>query len=112
MPSTAIKIKERERDVQASICDYLALKGYLFWRNNNTPIFDTHRGIFRAMPKYGMKGLPDINLIKDGKFIGLEVKRKGGVPSEHQMEFMRKCIAAGADYFVVHSIEEVQKIGL
>ena len=62
----------KETDIQKAICDYLALKGYFFWRSNNTPIFDAKRGRMRAMPKYAMKGLPDICLISAaGEFIGM-----------------------------------------
>ena len=31
-----------EKDIQAAICDHLALKGVFFWRSN-TPIFDPMR---------------------------------------------------------------------
>ena len=64
------------------------------------------------MPKYTMKGLPDIIVVKDGKFIGLEVKTDTGRLSTDQVEFGRAAKNAGARYEVVRSIEDVQKLGL
>ncbi|MDE2021286.1 MAG: hypothetical protein KGJ13_13205, partial [Patescibacteria group bacterium] len=77
----------RESDIQASICAYLALKKHLFWRSNNVPVFDSTRDSFRALPKYTMRGLPDITVIKDGWYIGLEVKRAHTQPSPAQKDF-------------------------
>ena len=105
-------MKETESQIVSAICDYLALRKLLFWRNNNTPIFDPTRQVFRAMPKHTMKGLPDIIVIKDGKFIGLEVKTDTGRLSADQVEFGRRAKDAGARYEVVRSIEDVQRLGL
>lgn len=103
---------EKESDIVRAACDYLAAKGYLFWRNNNVPIFDPVRKIFRAMPKYTMKGLPDIIVIKDGFFIGLEGKRKGKKQSPEQKEFERRCKEEGGEYYVFNSIEDLIEVGL
>lgn len=104
-----------EKEIQLAICDYLALRKVFFWRQNTIPPVD-HKGngkmVFRPMPKYSLKGVPDIIVIKDGKFWGLEVKRPKGKPSEHQMAFMKNCILNGGEYHIVTSIEDVQKLGL
>ena len=44
----------------------------------NVPVF--HEGRFRAMPRYSMKGIPDITLIHptSGRFTGIEVKKGTG----------------------------------
>lgn len=107
-------MKSTESQIQTAICDYLALKKHFFWRANNTPIFQMDNGKprFRAMPKYSMRGVPDIILIKDGQFIGIEVKQPKAKQSEGQIEFQKKCYTAGGKYYVVTSIEEVQKLGL
>jgi hypothetical protein len=105
-----------ETDIQRAICDYLALKQnqgeLIFWRNNNTAVYDPKRHTFRAMPKYTPKGLPDIEVIKDGWWIGLEVKRKGTYQSPGQKEFQALCESAGAEYHVVRSVDDLQVIGL
>lgn len=69
--------------------------------------------IFRSLPKYAMRGVPDIILIKEGgTFVGLEVKSEKGKQSEDQFKFAKNCILKGAEYYVVRSIDDVQKIGL
>lgn len=105
---------EKESDIQAGICDYLALRGHLFWRQNTTPIYDRTRGTFRAMPSHSMTGLPDIFLVQFGTGIlwGLEVKRPKGKQSESQELFMMRLRNSGGRYDVVHSIAEVQALGL
>jgi hypothetical protein len=105
----------KEADIQNSICDYLALKKHFFWRQNNTPTSEIRNGkrIFRKMPKYAIKGVPDIILIGEvGQFIGLEVKQKGKYLSKEQKEFKEKLEKSGGEYYLVRSIEDVQEIGL
>jgi hypothetical protein len=102
----------KETEVQAAICDYLALKGYLFSRTNNAPIYDTGRKAFRALPKYTRKGWPDICLIKGGKFYGIEVKSEVGRLSPEQEELGRDIIENGGMYVVARSIDDVQAAGL
>lgn len=106
-------VKEKESDIQTTICEYLALRGYFFWRSNNVPAFDVKRAVFRAFPKFAIKGLPDIQIVSKGGFCTfLEVKRKGGYQSPEQKEFQKKCEKVGARYFVVRSVDEVIKLGL
>ena len=69
------------------MCDYLALKDHLFFRNNNVAIFDPTRQAFRASPKYTMKELPDIVVVKDGRYIGVEAKVGKAVLSSHWEAF-------------------------
>lgn len=103
---------EKETSIQSAICEYLARRKHMFWRSNNMPRFDMKRKIFFKMPSYGLKGVPDIIVIHDGYFIGLEVKRKGTKQSTDQKEFERRCKEAGGEYRVVRSIDDVQEIGL
>lgn len=106
--------KPLEKEIQAAILDYLAWnskqKDYMFWRQNTGGIWDKDH--FRAMPKYSMKGVPDICVIKDGFFIGLEVKRKGGKQSDDQKIFENEVKAKGAEYYIISGIEDVKNIGL
>lgn len=104
-----------EKDIQRTICEYLFnLKHYFGWRQNTAPTIQKSgdKWAFRRMPPYTVKGTPDICLIKDGRFIGLEVKRPGGKQSDDQKQFELNCKKAGADYFVVTSIEDVIALGL
>ncbi len=102
-----------EKEIQASICAYLFdIKHYFGGRMNTQPIFNRAAGAYRAMPKYSLNGFPDIFLLKDGTFIGLEVKRPGGKQSDVQVAFEHNCLKNGIKYYVVTSIEDVQKLGL
>jgi len=98
--------------IQTAICEYLALKKYFFFRNNNTPTYDSVRKAYRAMGKFTMKGLPDIIVVKNGSFIGLEVKQKGGKLSSSQKEVCVALRANKAVYEVVTSVDDVIKLGL
>src|SRR3990167_6889831 len=101
--------KQKESDLVRAICDYLSLRGYFFWRNNNTPIFDPVGKKFRAMPKYAMRGLPDIIVILNGGVVVFfEVKTSKGIISEHQKAFQDKCKLIGAKYYIIRSIDELQ----
>jgi VRR-NUC domain len=102
----------KETEIQAAICDYLALKGYLFSRTNNAPIYDTARKAFRKLPKYTRKGWPDICLITGGKFYGIEVKTDIGRLSPEQKELGSEIISNGGMYVVARSIDDVQTAGL
>ncbi len=105
-----IKQKILEKEIQLSILDYLAYRNVFMWRQNTQPVFD--KGHFRSMPKYSRNGVPDIIVVKDGQFIGLEVKRPKGKQSEAQIEFQRDLEKAGGKYYVVTSIDDVKSIGL
>jgi hypothetical protein len=48
-----------EGQSQAAILDYLAARRVFAIRINNTPTYDTARGIFRKMPKHTPKGVAD-----------------------------------------------------
>jgi hypothetical protein len=59
-----------------------------------------------------MKGVPDIIVLKDGKFIGIEAKAGSGRLSPDQAEFGRLCIKNGGEYVVARSIDDIQAVGL
>jgi len=101
-----------ESDIQLAICDYLALKNYFFWRSNSVGIFDPTKKIHRKPQKYHRNGVPDIILIRYGRFIGLEVKTKKGRQSDNQKEFEKDCKANGADYHIVCSVDDVIELGI
>ena len=107
-------MEERESEIVTSICDYLELRKVFFWRQNVSPTVNKSADgwSFRRMPKHALKGVPDIIILKAGQFIGLEVKREKGKLSLDQVAFRLRAEAAGAQYFVVRSIDDVQKIGL
>ena len=104
-----------EKDIQNAVCEYLSYKRHFFWRQNNTPISEIRNGqrVFRAMPKYAMKGIPDIQVITDGGFsVFLEIKQPKGKLSEHQIAFRDKCKEMGAEYHVITDVSQLKEIGL
>lgn len=101
-----------ENNIQKAVCDYLALRKYFFWRSNNMPVYDSTRKQYRAMPVYSMKGVPDIILIKDGFFIGIEIKVKGKYLSKDQKKFKELCKENGAEYYTIRSIDDLIEVGL
>lgn len=105
-------MEPKEKEIQLAICEYLTARGVFFWRQNTAPIFDTKANRYRPMPKYSMTGVPDIIVIRDGIFVGIEVKRLEGKLSDSQKAFKEKCLESGAEYHVVSSIDDVEKIGL
>jgi len=109
MKSKVQKSVVSESSIQTAICDYLSYKRYFFWRQNTGGMFRDNRWF--AMPKYSKKGIPDILLVKDGLFIGLEVKRPKGRQSDHQKAFEQECKKAGGQYYIITSVEDVQKLG-
>ena len=98
-----------EKEIQREICDWLAGHKYFFWRQNSTPIFDPRKNVFRAMPKYTPRGLPDIIILYRARFIGLEVKSKGYWKYTDDQQAMKEKIRDnGGFYEVVISLEEAQ----
>lgn len=109
MKSKVQKSVVSESSIQTAICDYLSYKRYFFWRQNTGGMY--REGRWFSQPKYSKNGVPDIILVKDGKFVGLEVKRPKGKQSAHQLAFETDCKKAGGEYYIITSVEEVQKLG-
>ena len=98
----------KENDVLQSICEYLWYNKIFFWRNNNTPTYDAKRGLYRKMPKWSKKGVPDIIGIYKGKMLAIEVKKNGTYPSKEQKEIIKEINENGGVAFVARSIEDVK----
>jgi hypothetical protein len=98
----------KEADIQAAILDYLRLKGRFFFRCNSGA-FKTQHGSFI---RFGTPGAPDLIGCVDGKFVGLEVKTEKGNMSEAQKTLAASLRAAGGQYHVVRSIDDLISLGL
>jgi len=109
MEKNLLKQNTAERDIQMSICEYLAVKRFFFWRQNVNPIFNAKTGAFRRMPAYSVNGVPDIIMIYRGKFVGFEVKNEKGKQQESQIKFEKLCKANGGYYKVVRSVGDVEQ---
>lgn len=98
----------KETEIQSAILDYLQLKGYFYWRENNVPIFDPTKKRFRKSPKGFKKGVPDIFVLKGHYTYALEVKSGEGRQTPEQKEFENAWKRSDFRYYyVVRSVEAV-----
>jgi hypothetical protein len=100
-----------ESAIQREICDWLDTQNVFFWRYNNVPVFarsNDGKMRYRAMPKYGRKGLPDIVILHKSIFYGVEVKRPGFSATPEQVAIGDAIKKAGGVYWIVHSLQEAQ----
>ena len=100
-------LKISEKHIQKAILDYLAYKKILHYRQNSGA-FKTESGGY--MRTASVSGLPDIVAIKDGLYIGLEVKTATGKQSKEQKAIQDRITVAGGLYFIVRSVDDVKKI--
>lgn len=95
MPKAA-KLKLKESDIQATIRDYLRLRGWYVIRHQQG--LGCH------------KGLSDLTAINDGITIYIEVKVPGGTQSDYQLEFERQIREHGGIYVLARSVDDVIKV--
>lgn len=107
-----MRLDPLESTIQSSICDYLAIKRYFFYRVNNIPPYDSARKTFRSMPKNSRLGVADIFLLHKGVPYFIEVKTRKGKMSDHQKSFEKDVIANGGIFILARDIEDVRKAGL
>ena len=106
--------KQREKDIQKEIIEYLRYKGY--YTINCDPMFalsyiqsDKLRIPFICeMKRKGWtKGQPDIIAISPkGNVIFAELKTNKGVLSTEQKEFQEFCKITGLNYYIWRSIDD------
>lgn len=103
-----MKTNRRESEVQAGVLAYLSTRGDCFFWRSNVQAGVAPSGRFM---RSGMKGQPDVMVVKDGKLYGLEVKRSLlGKLSEDQRRWGNNLRAAGGVYEVVTSVGELPMI--
>lgn len=103
--------KRTESDVVRAILDYLYSKRYFAWRNNTVGVWDDKKKAYRKNPNTAI-GAPDIFVLHQGIFIGLECKTDTGKHSDEQKYFGNMMMSRGGKYFVVREVDDVVKIGL
>ncbi len=99
---------KEEKQIQNAIEHYLTLKKHFFWKNNTGAMKTEYGGFIR----FGAVGSPDICLVKDGFFIGIEVKTSKGKQSEGQKDFEKRLKEAGGEYYIIRSVDQLKEIGL
>lgn len=106
-----------EANIQSAVLELLAIKEkqgkLMYWRANNIPPSGVKNGkqFYYKTNVHAKKGIPDIIVIKDGFFIGLEIKDKAR-QSPEQKEFEKMIKANGGEYHIIHNIDQIKEIGL
>lgn len=90
--------KQSEKTIENQI------KRYLDKLENNGKAW--HMKVHGSM--FQKAGVPDIIACINGRFVGIEVKRPGGIVSELQKYHIAKINKAGGAAFVAYSIDEVK----
>jgi hypothetical protein len=91
----AARIKIPEKNIQAAIKDYLRVTGWYVWKNPPSI--------------YSGKGLTDLEAVKDGVVLYIEVKSEDGVLSKDQKAHRDNLVRAGAKYIMARDADEVIK---
>lgn len=95
-----------EKEIQKSISDYLKLKHYVIFKHNSTQ-FGVRDGKQFAFSN-GERGISDlIGCSPTGRFIAVEVKKKGGKASPEQLEFLARVKANRGIAILAYSLDEV-----
>ncbi len=97
-----------EQSIQSAILQYLRFKGIFCWKNNTAGIYVRSRNTY--IPSHA-PGVSDIlGILKDGRFLAIEVKAPKGRISPHQQQFIDEINARGGVAFVARSVEEVDTV--
>ena len=97
-----------EKETQATILDYLAIKHIFHWRQNTGAMRGEHKGK-KWFVQFGDKGSPDIFAVIDGNIYGIEVKSPKGKMSESQKDYEERFVAAGGVYILARDVDDVIK---
>ena len=80
------------------------MNNFFHWRQNNLAV--------KGRTFIGMKGIPDIIVIypPDGRFIGIECKKKGNKQTSDQEIFQLRLESSGGIYILAYEVEDVIKV--
>ena len=86
----------KEKDIRRQIQDYLRWTGWTVFYH------------LQGLGSY--RGMSDLQALKDGRAVFIEVKTAGGRQSEHQKKFQRLVENAGLEYVLARGIEDVEHL--
>ena len=105
-------MKQYEHEVQKAICQYLDLRGVCYWAVPNGG--QRNLVVAKKLKAEGCQpGVPDITIIHEGLYYGLEVKKpatvgsRKGVLSLTQKAMIERIEEAGGEVAVVYSVADV-----
>ncbi len=92
-----IRYNPTETQIRTQVREYLQWTGWFVFYHLQGGI-----GVYR--------GLPDLQAVKDGKTVYIEVKRPKGKLSEQQEKFKADVEAAGGTYIIARGIADVEHL--
>jgi hypothetical protein len=101
IPQAQLPKPEKESGLQSRIIEAIRGLGILCWRQNVGKFKLGKRWV-----SFGEAGMPDLFCVVWGRIIGIEIKRPGEEPREHQDAWARRFKMAGGKYVVAHSVDE------
>jgi hypothetical protein len=96
-----------ERQIQHEILSTLGSRPDLamIWRNNTGKARSLHDP--NVVVSFGVPGSPDIiGFLRNGRFLGIEVKAARGNQSEQQRRFQARCEQMGGLYVLARSVDD------
>ncbi len=104
------QIIESEKDIQRAVLEYLQLlenmgKLYFFRNNSFQGSFQRSNGS-QGYIKNNKKGVPDIIICDNGRFVGLEIKGTKGKQSEFQRQAEEAITLTGGQYHIIRSLND------
>ena len=84
----------READIRAQIKDYLEWQGWFVFYH------------LQGLGSY--PGLPDLQAVKNGRTLYIEVKRPTGRQSAHQKRFQQAVESAGGTYILARNVDDLK----
>ena len=94
-----------EKQIQAAICEYLALRGIVF-AVTDAAIVRTDRGARQRVTT----GWFDVTACVGGRFVGIEVKTASGRVRASQAELHERVKKAGGLVIVARSVDDVMRV--
>ena len=87
----------KEKDIRKQIQDYLRWTGWTVFYH------------LQGLGSY--RGMSDLQALKDGRAVFIEVKTARGRQSEHQKKFQEMVESAGLEYVLARGVEDVEHLG-
>lgn len=111
---TSVRVKgdsdnklKSELEIEKEIESYLIANNFEFWNMKIKGEIQSVGGGRAIMKKSKNKGFPDILCCIRGLWVGVEVKKPGGIQSAEQVQMQKRIRLAGGVYILVTSVKEL-----
>lgn len=105
-----MKAKKSEKSIQDQTIAYLVFNRFLVWRNNQGSMISEYKGKTRKVRFSTMDGISDLQAVKDGRAIFIEMKKNQKEIDKapmHQQVFIASVQRYGGVGFFACSLEQV-----